>query len=112
MSIDLGDSHTFVQKFTTTAGVDADPTTVFFYLREEIDGTELEWSMTGATGVVIATPAGMNPIVKDSAGDFHVVFTPRKPERHTAQWSGAGTVLVHKAETLFVRHSPITLLEP
>lgn len=110
MSIDLGDSRTFTQKFTTSAGVDADPTIVRFYVREEIDGTELEWKFTG--GVATITPTGFNPIVKDSVGDYHVLFTPRKAERHTAQWTGVGTVLVFKAETLFVRHSPITLIEP
>lgn len=108
----LGEQITFTQKFTTSAGVDADPTTVSFFLREEVDGTELEWSMTGATGVVISTPTGMNAIVKDSTGDYHLAFTARKPERISAQWTGPGTVLVFAAETVFVRHSAIALLEP
>lgn len=110
--IEVGELKVFTQKFTTSAGVDADPTLVEFWLREEIDGMELQWTMTGATGVAVTTPAGMNPLVKDSVGDFHLNFSARKPERITGQWVGAGTVSVFPPETVFVRHSLITALEP
>jgi hypothetical protein len=109
---DLGELHTFTQKFTTSAGVDADPVVVDFWLREEVDGTELQWSVTGATGAVLLTPAGFSAMVKDSVGDFHVDYTTRKPERVTGQWIGAGTVLVNPPETLLVRHSLISGIEP
>lgn len=110
--IEIGELYVFTQKFTTAAGVDADPTLVEFWLREGIDGTELQWTMTGATGVAVTTPTGMNALVKDSVGDFHLNFNARKPERISAQWVGAGTVLVFPPETVFVRHSSIAALEP
>jgi hypothetical protein len=109
--IEIGELYVFSQKFTTTAAVDADPTLVEFWLREGIDGTELYWAMTGATGVATVTPTGMNALVKDSVGDFHLNFNARKPERLTAQWIGVGTVLVHPPETVFVRHSGITAID-
>ena len=110
--IDIGELYSFVQKFTDSAGVDDDPLLVEFFLREEVDGTELMWTMTGATGVAVITPAGMNPLVKDSGGDFHLDFNARKPERLTAQWRGVGTVMVYPPETVFVRHSLIVQLDP
>lgn len=111
-AVEFGETYTAVQKFTTSAGVDTDPTVVRLWLREEIDGTELEWTYT-TSGAVTTSPTGFsNVIVRDSAGDFHLDITPRKAERHTVQWVGAGTVLVHGPETLFVRHSLIEALEP
>ena len=110
--IELGELKTFTQKFTTTAGVDADPTVVELWLREGIDGTELRWTYT-TIGAVTTSPTGFTSvIVRDSAGDFHLDFNARKPERLTAQWVGTGTVSVHPPETVFVRHSEIAALEP
>ena len=112
MSLEIGEIKSFVQKFTTAAGVDADPAVVRFWLREHIDGTELEWSYT-TSGAVVTSPTGFTSvIVRDSAGDFHLDFNARKPERITGQWTGLGTVIVHPPETVFVRHSAIAALEP
>lgn len=110
--VDLGETYSFIQKFTTSAGVDTDPTIVRFWLREHIDGTELEWTYTTSGGATTSPTGFSNVIVRDSAGDFHIDITPRKAERHTGQWVGSGTVLVHPPETLFVRHSLIVALEP
>ena len=108
----VGELVTFVQKFTTTAGVDDDPAFVELWVREEIDGTELRWTYT-TSGAVTTSPTGFSSvIVRDSAGDFHLDFNARKPERLTAQWTGVGTVLVYLPETVFVRHSLIVALEP
>ena len=108
----VGELKTFTQKFTTTAGVDADPAVVQLWLREEIDGTELQWTYT-TSGAVTTSPTGFSSvIVRDSAGDFHLDFNARKPERLTAQWVGTGTVVTVAPETVFVRHSLIGALEP
>lgn len=110
--IEIGELYSFVQKFTTSAGVDADPAFVEFWLREEVDGTELQWTYT-TSGAVTTSPTGFTSvIVRDSAGDFHLDFNARKPERLTAQWVGTGTVLVYPPETVFVRHSLIVALDP
>jgi len=109
--IELGELKTFTQKFTTTAGVDADPVVVELWLREGIDGTELQWTYT-TIGAVTTSPTGFTSvIVRDSAGDFHLDFNARKPERITAQWVGTGTVSVFPPETVFVRHSEIVALD-
>ncbi len=111
MSIEIGELYSFVQKFTTSAGVDADPSLVEFWLREEVDGTELQWTFTNP-GLVTTSPTGFSSvIVRDSAGDFHLDFNARKPERLTAQWRGVGTVLVFPPETVFVRHSGIVAID-
>lgn len=112
MSHQLGSTYTAIQKFTNSAGTDTDPAVVRVWLREHIDGTELEWTYT-TSGAVTTSPTGFsNVIVRDSAGDFHLDITWRKAERHVIQWVGAGTVLVHPPETIFVRHSMIAALEP
>jgi hypothetical protein len=111
MSIEIGELHTFSQKFTTSAGVDADPATVEFWLREGIDGTELQWTITNP-GLVTTSPTGFSSvIVRDSAGDFHLDFNARKPERLTGHWVGVGTVLVNAPETVFVRYSGIFAID-
>ena len=110
--MELGELHSFVQKFTTSAGVDADPALVEFWLREEIDGTELRWTYT-TSGAVTTSPTGFSSvIVRDSAGDFHLDFNARKPERLTGQWLGVGTVVVYGPETVFVRHSGVRAIQP
>jgi hypothetical protein len=110
--IEIGELKTFTQKFTTSAGVDTDPAFVQLWLREEIDGTELQWTYT-TSGAVTTSPTGFSSvIVRDSAGDFHLDFNARKAERITAQWVGTGTVSFFPPETVFVRHSLITALDP
>jgi hypothetical protein len=108
---EIGSLAVFSKNFQNAAGADADPDLVQFYLREEVDGTELEWSITGAGGGAV-TPAGMNAIVKDSTGDFHVNFVCRKPERITGYWRGVGTIYDASPLTVFVRHSLIQIVDP
>lgn len=112
MSVNIGGLLVFSQKFTDANGADADPTVVKFYLREEIDGTELEWTFNAVPVEGTDYPAGMNPIVKDSTGDYHVNFVSRKPERHTGRWRGSGTIFQASESTQFVRHSLLALAEP
>jgi hypothetical protein len=50
MSISLGTRYTFTKVFLNDAGTATDPTTVKFYLREHIDGTELEWTYNARLG--------------------------------------------------------------
>jgi hypothetical protein len=107
---DLGELHTFTQTFNTAAGALVDPASVVFWLREEVDGTELQWILTPPATAVL-TPAGFAAISRTSIGLFTVAYTTRKPERVTGQWIGAGTVLVNPPETLLVRHSIISGIE-
>jgi hypothetical protein len=111
MSIEIGEVHRFSQKFTDAAGADADPVFVEFWLREGVDGTELQWTYT-TIGPVTTSPAGFSSIIaKDSVGDFHLDFNARKPERLTGHWVGVGTVLVNAPETVFVRYSGISAID-
>lgn len=113
--MNIADQVSFTAHFATTAGTDTDPTTVKFFLREEIDGTELEWTYNAAPTEGTHYPTGMNPVVKDSTGDFSVLFTVRKAERHTAFFKYTNTallVLTQNLRTLLVRHPAIALVEP
>jgi hypothetical protein len=85
---------------------------VKFFLREELDGAELEWTYAAVPVAGTDYPTGQNPVVKDSTGDYHVNFVYRKPERHTGRWLGSGTIFQSSEETAFVRHSALTLAEP
>jgi len=109
---EIGALITWSQNFTNSAGADADPTVVKFYLREEVDGTELEWTYAAVPVEGTDYPTGMNAVVKDSTGDYHVDFVTRKAERHTGRWRGSGTIFQASASTVFVRHSLIELAEP
>mgnify|MGYP001605977784 CR=1 FL=1 len=104
----VGDRTVFSVLFLNASGVAADPTTVQFRLREEIDGTELYWD------IVPTTPTGMNAIDTSGAtGIFTLSFVNRKTERLTGTWIGAGNgVNQTKTQTFFVRHSLIEALEP
>lgn len=109
----IGQLLTFSIQFTNTSGIAADPTVVKFYLREEVDGTELEWTYNAAPTEGTHYPTGMNPVVRDSAGAYHVAFVARKPERHTGVWKGSGnSVNQSSLTTAFVRHATIALVEP
>lgn len=107
---EIGSLVIWEKLFTNSSEVAADPDTVRFFLREEIDGTELEWTFTG--GVATVTPTGMNPIVKDSTGNYHVNWIARKPERLTGTWLGTGTIFQTSTITAFVRHSLIATVGP
>lgn len=100
---EIGSLIVWSKVFTNASEVAADPTLIRFFLREELDGTELEWQHNGSAATV--TPTGMNPIVKDSTGTYHLNFVARKPERLTGVWLGSGVVSQTCTLTEFVRHS-------
>lgn len=107
----VGSQITFSVTFTNSAGADADPTVVTFWLREEVDGTELQWTYNAAAVEGTHFPTGMNAIVKDSTGDYSLVFIARKPERHSGVWVGSGTIFQTSTSTVLVRHSPIAAID-
>lgn len=111
MSVALGTSYSFTFHVENAAGADADPTTVIFWLREWIDGTELQWTYNASAVEGTHYPVGMNPIVKDSTGDYSLVFVTRKPERNAGFWQGIGSVYYSKPETVFVRHSEVQAVD-
>lgn len=113
MSIALGNRYTFSSPtFQTSAGTATDPTTVKFYMREHVDGTELEWTYNASPTAGTHYPVGMQPIVRASAGVYSVAYDSRKPERVTGFWVGTGTVYDAVMETLFVRHAELALIDP
>lgn len=115
MSLNIAQTFTFTVNFLDAAGADVDPTVVKMYLREEIDATELEWTYNAAPVEGTHYPVGMNPVVRDSAGDYHVLFLFRKAERHTCFFAGFGNnvvTTVQNQRTMFVRHAGIALVEP
>ena len=107
----IGSTLTFSVTFTNAAGAAADPGLATFWLREEIDGTELQWSLVPPAGAAV-TPSGMKPIVRDSAGVFHLSFAARKPERHTGFCVSTGTIFQSSEDVIFVRHSAIGAIDP
>jgi hypothetical protein len=111
MSVAVGTSYTFTFHVENAAGADADPTAVYFWLRENIDGTELQWTFNASPTEGTHYPVGMNPIVKDSTGDYSLVWVTRKPERNTGFWQGVGSVFYTRQETLFVRHTDVEAVE-
>lgn len=111
MSVFLGNRYSFSRTFVNAAGAATDPSTIKFYLREEIDGTELEWTYNASPTAGTHYPTGMQPIVRTSAGIFSVAYDTRKPERVTGFFVGTGTVYDAAAYTLFVRHPPIHFLD-
>lgn len=110
-----GEHVSLTAHIVDSAGADTDPTTVKMFLREEVDGTELEWIYNAAPTEGTHYPTGMNAVVKDSTGDYSVLFVLRKPERHTVFWKVTNTALVtltQNLSTVFVRHAGIDLVEP
>lgn len=110
--MNIGSLKVWSKHFEDSVGADADPVVVKFFLREEIDGTELEWTYAASPVQGTDYPTGMNPVVKDSTGDYHVNFVIRKAERHTGYWRGSGTTFDASQETVLVRHSGVALTEP
>jgi hypothetical protein len=108
----IGQLLTFAVAFTNTSGVATDPTTVRFMLHEGIDGTELEWLYNAAPTEGTHYPVGANPIVRDSAGSYHVAWVSRKPERHVGFWKGAGNSVNQTSQSAaFVRHSDVAIMD-
>ena len=115
MAYNLGDLIVFSVLFLDSAGADVDPTLVRFYLREELDGTELEWVFNAVPTEGTHYPTGQNPVVKDSTGDYHVNYFARKAERVSAYYKavgGSAVTTVQGIRTAFVRHAGIALVEP
>jgi hypothetical protein len=109
---EIGSLIVFTKKFINAAGADADPALVEFWLREEVDGAELQWTKVGGVGGAVVTPGGMNPIVFVDTGDYSLSFVTRKPERITGFWRGAGTIFDAAVSTVLVRHSLIVAVDP
>lgn len=106
----IGQALTFSVAFTNDSDTAADPATVKFYLREEVDGTELEWTYDDSPVEGTHYPEDMNPITTDSTGTYELVFVARKPERHTGFWNGTGNSVEQSSQvTAFVRHAGVTL---
>lgn len=112
MSIAIGTLYTFGHVFLDAAGVAADPSTVKFYVREHVDGTELEWTYNASAVSGTHYPVGMNPIVKNGTGDYELDYVARKPERVTGFFLGVGVVYDSAQATLFVRHAEIAIIDP
>lgn len=107
----IGQTLTFSVLFTDEDSIAADPTVVTFFLREGIDGTELEWTFNAVPIEGTHYPTGMNPIEKDSTGNYSLPFVSRKAERHTGFWRGTGAVNQTSQVTVFVRHSDIEAVD-
>ena len=107
----VGQKLTFAVQFTDDDSIAANPTTVRFWLREGVDGTELEWTYAASPVEGTDYPDGMNPIERDSTGNYHVDWVARKPERVTGFWIGSGTVEQTSQTTFFVRHSELEAID-
>ncbi len=112
MSVALGTRYVFgPHTFRNAAGTATDPTTIKFFMREEVDGTELEWTYNAAAVEGTHYPVGMQPIVKNGTGIYQLSYDARKPERVSGALVGTGTVVESVPFTLFVRHSDIETLD-
>jgi hypothetical protein len=49
--------------------------------------------------------------VRDSTGNFHLVYVTRKAERHVGFWVGTGTVNQTSQTTVFVRHADVRAID-
>jgi hypothetical protein len=110
MSYFIGSRIPFTKRFAV-AGVATDPTLIQFFLREQIDGTFLEWIYNAAPVAGTHYPLGMNPMVRGSAGNYSVAFDARKPEALIGFWRGTGTVNDSTQVTAFVRHVDIPAVD-
>lgn len=107
----VGQLVTFSVLFTDASSIAADPTAVTLFLREHIDGTELQWTYNAAPVAGTDYPTGMNAMVKDSTGNYHVAFVARKPERLVGFWQGSGTINQTSQTTVFVRHTDVVAVD-
>lgn len=112
MSVALGTRSVFAHTFLNDAGAATDPNVVKFYLREHVDGTELEWTYNASATEGTHYPVGMQPIVKNGTGDYEVAYDARKPERVSGFFVGTGTVFDSKQIALFVRHAELVTIDP
>lgn len=109
----IGQQVTFSVVFTnSTSGVESDPTTVEFFLRENVVGVESYWVYNASPASGVHYPTGANPVVKDSTGNYHVVWVTRNPERHVGFWDGSGNSVNQTSQTtVFVRHSDLEAID-
>lgn len=108
----VGQAATFSTVFTNTSGVETDPTSVRFFLREGVDGVEQLWTYNAAPVEGTHYPTGANPVVRASAGNYSVKWVTRKPERHTGFWHGAGNSVDQTSQvTYFVRHAEVATVD-
>lgn len=112
MSVALGTRYPFTYTFVNSSGTATDPTAAKFYLREEVDGTELEWTYAAIPVSGTHYPAGMQAMTKTGTSTYAVPYDTRKPERVTGFFVGTGAVYDSRQLTLFVRHAGIATLDP
>lgn len=113
MSLTLGSAYSFGLTFRNpTTLVATDPSSIRFLLREEIDGTELEWIYNSSPVSGTHYPVGMNPITRSGTGAYALSYVTRKPERHSGVWVGFGTVYYTEQQTVLVRHLEVSALDP
>lgn len=110
MSYFVGSTLTFAKVFDV-GGTPTDPTSIRLIVREELDGTELEFIHNASPVAGTHYPVGMNPITRNSAGNFDLDFVARKPGRHVGFWLGTGTVNDSTQETFFIRHTDVQAIE-
>lgn len=111
----IGSTITWEVQFTDTdSGDAADPDTVEFFLREEIDGTELRWIYSESPSEGTHYPEGFSAMTKEGTGNYRVRERARKPERHSGLFVGSGNDGNDQVfeMTVFVRHSPIASRDP
>jgi len=103
-----GEALVYSELFTNTSGSATDPSTIRFFLREGIDGTELQWTYNASPVEGTHYPTGANPITRSAAGTYALRWIARKAERHTGFWHGAGNSVDQTSQvTYFVRHAEV-----
>jgi hypothetical protein len=104
----VGQALTFSIVFTNSSGVETDPTTVRFFLRESVDGVEQQWLYDAAPSQGAHFPVGATAMETSGTGNYSVTWVTRKPERHVGFWHGAGNDVDQTSQTTYlVRHSDV-----
>lgn len=112
MSVALGTRYSFTYTFVNSSGTATNPTAAKFYLREEVDGSEYEWTYNAAPVSGTHYPVGMQPMTTSGTSTYAVAYDTKKPERVTGFFVGTGAVYDSRQLTLFVRHAGIATLDP
>jgi len=92
---DIGQAVRCDVLFQTTAGVDTDPTTVTFTIRDP-SGNETTYTYP---------PAGT--IVRDAAGDYHADITIDEAGLWYYSWAGSGVLIARSEHGFYGRKSEI-----
>ena len=94
-AFDIGAGRDLTASFTSDGTTPADPTAVYFELREP-------------DGVVTSYEYGVDAeLVRDAVGEYHVTWTFAKPGRHAVFWRGTGTAAAAMQEEYWVRWSGV-----